>query len=213
MTTYMKVEKFGIGLYSPRVAARVARIRYQSLQAWAKANLFHASVIQVGKKKESSYTYYDLLLIRLVLRLKDKGFRPKQVRRALETISLMSGGDRHAWLRATICVDSGLIVAAIRDREDWNPIAASEGPQRMALVFFPDLIEELKKELVPEEFRHVEIDPEVLGGAPVIKGTRIPTRAVAIARQSGQDPRVVYPTLTDQQVSEAEDYEEFLEAA
>ncbi len=59
----------------------------------------------------------------------------------------------------------------------------------------------------------VEVDPEVLGGAPVVKGTRISTRAVASVKESGADPQEAYPDLTEEQVANAEAYEEFLLAA
>jgi uncharacterized protein (DUF433 family) len=201
------------GFYSPAVAARVARIRPQNFQAWAKANLLHPARVQIGKRVESSYSYFDLLLIRLIVRLREKGIQARKIKRALDTISDMSGGDPHAWLKATIYIDSGLIVALLPGKADWNPIAASQGSQKMALIFFPELIEELKRELVPERFDHVEIDPRILGGAPIIRNTRIPTQAIVMAAESGQDPRTAYPTLTDQQVREAQAYEQFLEAA
>lgn len=210
----MVVDTFGKGLYSPRVAARVAKIRYQNFQAWAKGNLLHPSFqIKWDRRTENIYSYYDLLLIRLIKRLRDKGFRTKTIKCALDVISTMSGGDRYAWTRATICVDATLIVAFLSEKPEWNPIAASKGPQKMEVVFFPELIEELKRELVPGQFRYVEVDPEVMAGTPVIKGTRIPTSLVHLIQQEGQNPRELYPDLTNEQVRDAIAYEEFLVAA
>jgi len=209
----MAVDTFGRGLYSPRVAARVAQIRYQSFQAWAKANLLHpAFQFRWDKKTENIYSYYDLLLIRLIKRLRDKGFRTKTIKKTLDVVSTMSGGDPYAWTRATICVDDKIIVAFLSERPEWNPIAASKGPQKMEVVFFPELIGELKRELVPAQFRYVEIDPEVLAGTPVIKGTRIPTSIVHLMWMEGQDPKEAYPELTNEQIKDAEAYEEFLVA-
>ena len=76
-------------------------------------------------------------------------------------------------------------------------------------------MEELKRELVPpERFKHIDLDPEVLGGAPTVKGTRISTLAVASVLESGIDPKVVYPGLNDDQIREVDDYERsFLRAA
>lgn len=206
-------DTFGKGLYSPKVAARVAKIRYQNFQAWEKANLLHpAFQVEIGKRTENVYSYYDLLLIRLIRRLRDKGFRTKTIKKTLDVIATMSGGDPYGWTRATICVDVDLIVAFLPEKPEWNPIAASKGPQKMEVVFFPELIEELKRELVPERFRYVEIDPEVLAGTPVIKGTRIPTSIVHLLKQEGQDPKEVYPDLANEQIEDAEAYEEFLVA-
>ncbi|MBI4334099.1 MAG: DUF433 domain-containing protein [Chloroflexi bacterium] len=218
MTTAVKAERnldFDAGLYSPRVAARVARIKYQNFQAWAKANLVRAMKVRVSKRPESTYTYNDLLLMRLIVRLKEQGAKTKQIRVALRTLEMMSGGDKDAWMRATILVDvsSGVVVAFLPEKPEWNPVAASRGPQKMATIFFPDLIRELKDELVPvERFPLVEVDPRILAGAPVVKGTRISTRAVISARESGQDPVKVFPDLTPEQAANAEAYEEFLKA-
>ena len=75
-------------------------------------------------------------------------------------------------------------------------------------MFFPELIDELRNELVPSDrFKHIEIDPEILGGAPVIKGTRISTRAVMSVLESGGNPSEAYPTLSEEQIAEIEDYE------
>ena len=201
---------FGTGLYSPNVAARVARINYQRFQAWAKAHLLHRTT----KGKESLYSYHDLPLIRLIMRLRDRGFSTREIKKALDTIADMSGGDRDAWLQAAIYVEPHLIVVVLRDRQAWSPVAASKGPQKMALVFFPELREELERELVPpQRFRYIQIDPQVLGGAPVIKETRIPTRAISLLKESGEDPQRAYPHLTAEQIADALAYEEFLEAA
>ncbi len=205
--------QLGQGIYSARMAARIARIRYQSFQAWAKANLIHGTKFKLGRRSETVYTYRDLLLIRLIVWLKGQGQTPRAIRKALDTIALMSGGGRDAWMKSTIYVSGNTIVAIVPEKPEYNPIAASQGPQKMALVFFPDLIDKLKGELVPPRFKHIDIDPWVLGGAPRIKGTRIPTKAVKAAQESDQDPLRLYPQLTDEQVAEVDEYEAFLEAA
>lgn len=212
----MATIELGVGLYSPRVAARIARIKYQNFQAWAKASLLHGRKFPIGKRGESIYTYHDLLLIRLIVRLKEQGARPKQIKTALNTIEVVSGGDPNAWLKATILFDteSRVVVAVLPENREWNPIAASKGSQKMAVIFFPELIQQLRDELVPpDQFPCVEVDPEVLGGAPVIKGTRISTRAIVSVKESGQDPQEAYPSITDDDVSNAVAYEEFLKAA
>ena len=208
-------DSFRIGLYSSRVAARIARIRYQSFQAWSKAGLLARVRVETGgKRAESVYTYKDLLLIRLIVRLKAEGARPKSIKAALDTIALVSDGDPDAWMRTTLLVTDGIIAVVFPGKPEWNPMAASKGPQKMAVVFFPELIEQLRHDLVPpDQFPHVDVNPEVLGGAPVVKGTRISTRAIVSVKESRQNPLEAYPDLTAEQVANAEAYEEFLKAA
>ena len=201
-------------MYSAKIAARVARVRPQTFQAWQKANLLRPTKSSHGGRVENTYTYDDLLLMRVIVRLKEQGIKPKAIRAALDTIEQMSNGDRRAWKLVSIYVHQGLIVVVFPNNELWNPVAAPKGPQKMAAVFFPELMEALKRELVPERFRHIDLDPEVLGGAPTVKGTRISTSAVASVLESGNDPKVVYPGLNDAQIREVDDYERsFLRAA
>lgn len=206
--------QFGVGFYSPRVAARVARISYQHFQAWAKAGLLHATKFPAGKKGENVYTYHDLLLIRLIVRLKAQGIRPRNIKIALNTINLMSGGDHDAWLMATIYVTDGVVVAILPEKPEWSPIAVSRGPQKMAVVFFPELIAELKEELVPRaRFPYIDLNPAVLGGTPVIRGTRVSVKAVLSVLEAGEDPTKAFPDITWDEVRNAEEYDRFLQAA
>jgi uncharacterized protein (DUF433 family) len=175
----------------------------------------HPGKFRHGKRVEDIYKYDDLLLIRLIVRLKEQGVKPKPIRVALDTIAHMNDGDRSAWKLVSMHVCDGLVVVIDPSNKAWNPIAASEGPQKMAVVFFPELIEELERELVPpDRFKHIGVDPEVLGGAPTVKGTRVSTAAIASVLESGGNPKEAYPTLTDEQIQEADDYERvFLQAA
>ena len=49
--------ELGQGTYSARMAARIARIRYQNFQAWAKAKLIHGTKVKLGRKTETIYIY------------------------------------------------------------------------------------------------------------------------------------------------------------
>jgi uncharacterized protein (DUF433 family) len=203
---------FGRGLYSPKVASHIAKIKYQNFQAWSKANLLHPIFkISKGKRLENVYTYYDLLLIRLIKRLRDRKFSTKTIKTALDAIYALSGKDPYAWARSTIVVYNKIIVVKIPDKPDW-PIAASKGTQKVEVVYFPELIEELENELVPPQFQYVEVDPNIMGGTPVIRGTRIPTKIIHELVQENVNPSEAYPDLTEDQIKNANDYEEFLVA-
>ena len=204
-----------LGLYSARIAARVARVRPQMFQAWIKADLIRSQKFRSGRRSENTYTYDDLLLMRLIVRLKEQGASTKSIRAALDTVEYMCEGNRKAWKQVEMSVSNDLVVVMIPGIPDWNPVAASKGSQKMAAVFFPELITELQNELVPPgRFKYIDVDPEVLGGAPTVKGTRISTRAVMSAVESEIDPKEVYPALTDEQIREVKDYEQsFLQAA
>jgi uncharacterized protein (DUF433 family) len=61
------------------------------------------------------------------------------------------------------------------------------------------------------EYPRIVRDSRILGGAPIIRGTRVPIRAVAFVwRASGERSRVVraYPSLAAQDIDEAIRYYE-----
>jgi len=208
----MEQNHFGQGLYSPNIAAHIAQIRYQNFQAWAKANLLHPIFkIRKGTRLENIYTYYDLLLIRLIKRLRDRNFSTKTIRGALDAIYMLTGNDPYGWTKCTIVVSDRVIAVRVPDKPEW-PIAANRGTQKMEVIFFPELIEELEKELIPPHFRYVEINPEILGGTPVIRGTRIPTNIIRDMIEEKVNPLDAYPDLTKEQVEDANKYEEYLVA-
>ncbi len=204
-------------MYSTRMAAKVARIAQPQFQSWIRSRLLKPYKFGYDGRKENTYSYDDLLLMRLIVQLKEKGAKPKAIRVALETMQTLCGGDKGAWKKFWIGVSDGFVVVTRSDTQwqDWNPIAASEGPQKLAVVFFPRLFEELKNELVPRDrFTQIDVDPDVLGGSPTVKGTRISTSAVMSVLECDGDPTEVYPELTREQVAEVCDYERsFLQAA
>jgi uncharacterized protein (DUF433 family) len=206
--------RLGAGLYSPGDIVRIAKVRPQVFQAWIKAGLLIPTVrITAGKRAQNVYSYRDLLLIRLIVRLREKGFPVGKIKRALDNIVAAAGGDPGAWLESSIYADKDLIAAILPGSPAGAPFSASQGPQTLAVALFPELVEELERDLVPKRFQQVKIDPEILAGAPVLAGTRVPTQAVLLTRRSGQDPREAYPSLTEEQVEAAIAYEEFLEQA
>ena len=210
----MDANRLGAGLYSPGDIVRIAKVRPQVFQAWIKAGLLNPTVrIAAGKRAQNVYSYRDLLLIRLIVRLREKGFPVGKIKPALDNIVAAAGGDPCAWLESSIYADKDLIAAILPGSPAGAPFSASQGPQTLAVALFPELVEELERDLVPKRFQQVKIDPEILAGAPVLAGTRVPTQAVLLTRRSGQDPREAYPVLTEEQVEAAIAYEEFLEQA
>ena len=156
-----------LGLYSARIAARVARVQPQTFQAWIKADLIRPQKFVSGKRSENTYTYDDLLLMRLIVRLKEQGASTKSIRAALDTVEYMCEGNRAAWKQVEMSVSSDLVVVMIPGIPNWNPVAASEGPQKMVAVFFPELIAELQNELVPPDRFRGPVFPPVPSCLPL----------------------------------------------
>lgn len=76
--------------------------------------------------------------MRLVVRLKEQGAKTKSIRAVLATVEYMCEGNRAAWKQVEMSVSSDLVVVIIPGVPDWNPIAASEGPQKMTEMVLRD---------------------------------------------------------------------------
>jgi uncharacterized protein (DUF433 family) len=64
---------------------------------------------------------------------------------------------------------------------------------------------------LPAKFPRIVRTPRVQGGEPVVRGTRVPVRAIVIAWQEYRDVAVLleaYPRLTQADVAEALDFYE-----
>lgn len=62
---------------------------------------------------------------------------------------------------------------------------------------------------MPKTFTHINVDPEILGGKPVIRGTRIPVYVIVNLTAQGQNTKYIlknYPDLTPQDITEALQY-------
>ena len=65
--------------------------------------------------------------------------------------------------------------------------------------------------ITTDRYPHITADPEIQGGAAVVRGTRVPVRAIAFYwRESGDKARVLrnYPQLTRETLDEAIRYYE-----
>ena len=55
-------------------------------------------------------------------------------------------------------------------------------------------------------YRHIVRDPDILGGEPIVRGTRVPVRAIVETWRMGvgaEEIQAHFPHLTQAQVSEA----------
>ena len=119
----MDANRLGAGLYSPGDIVRIAKVRPQVFQAWIKAGLLIPTVrITAGKRAQNVYSYRDLLLIRLIVRLREKGFPVGKIKRALDNIVAAAGGDPGAWLESSIYADKDLIAAILPRKSGRRPV-------------------------------------------------------------------------------------------
>lgn len=174
------------GFYSARQVSRLVGIPLSTLYEWRRSGVVRPSLqlLSDGEAVDEGYSYADLTLMRILRALRERQLDFDSAAKALHHLYERLGPPDQGWANERVYVVGNRVYA---DRPDeWEATDASALGQKVATVLFGDLFEELRELeegasiLVPVQFRrYVEINPEVMGGEPVVKGTRIPTSVLA----------------------------------
>lgn len=113
-----------------------------------------------------------------------------------------------------------LITARLQKRSDWEAMLDLRAPLVAVdwSVALPDVLVDLDHTVravqdriakVAWASRQITEDPDVMGGAPVFTGTRVPIETVLVAKRDGFHVREIrqhYPSVTAEQIEAAEIY-------
>ena len=113
-----------------------------------------------------------------------------------------------------------LITARLQKRSDWQAMLDLSAPLVAVdwSIALPDLVVDLDHTIRTVQARIARVDwassqivedPEIMGGAPVFAGTRIPIDTVLVAKRGGSrigEIRQHYPTVSEEQIEAAEIY-------
>lgn len=211
------------GFYTIPDIARLAQIPRRTLYEWQQNGII-APALEIEDETGSvryGYSYAQLTIIRVIRAVRNRQLDFKAAGIALTHLYARLGPPDTGWANERVYVVGNAIFA---DRPDeWQITSATAGGQRLEERLFGDYFEELRgladgeSILVPADYRkHVDIDPDIMGGEPVIKGTRIPTRAVAALFRAGRTAAEIarmYIVVTKRVIEKAIAYESFLDAA
>ena len=211
------------GFYSVRDVARLSEIPLRTLYDWQQKGIIAPALEVEGEngRVEEGYTYAQLTIIRIIRSVRDRRLDFAAAAVALDHLYDRLGAPTKGWAGERVYVVGSRIYA---DRPDeWEITAATEGGQKLEVRLFGDYFDELREIhagesiLVPPEFRkHVHIDPDVMGGEPVVKGTRVPTRLLASLSRAGNSVAELvraYRIKSREFVESAIAYEKRLDAA
>ena len=205
------------GFYSLSQVSRLARVPVSTLYDWKRRGIIGPSVqlFSSGLAADEGYSYADLAIIKLM-----RGVRNKQL-----SLRSLAGVLRHLfdrlgpfnsprWQTAHIYILGGSVYAQKPD--EWDTTVATAYGQKLMLRF-PELFEEEATILVPKIFEeYVEINPNVMGGQPVIRNTRLPTATLAAMHQQGAsytELASLYAPLPRRTIQKAIEYEYSLDQA
>ena len=211
------------GFYSGAQVARIAQIPVRTLYDWKSRRIIAPSVHVMDNDLEviDGYSYADLTIIKILRALREDQLDLKRAAVALRHLWDRLGPPDRGWADAHVYLVGNKIYAEKQD--EWETTAATQFGQKVAIRLFGDLFEELKcKEeegdlLVPADYRRsVEINPHVMGGQPVVRGTRVPTSILAMLKKQGKSVRQLaklYFPVPQGAIEKAIEYEQFLDHA
>ena len=208
------------GFYSTSQVSRLARIPMSTLHDWKARGIIKPSMILQSKGLVAleGYSYADLTIIKILRALREDKLDLTSAGVALRHLWDRLGPPSHGWANASVYLKGNHIFAEKQD--EWNVTAATGFGQKVETRFFGDLFKELKQQeeegsiLVPDDFREfIEIKPGVMGGEPVIRGTRVPTSIFAVLKAKGKTSKQLaqlYRPITEKAIETAIAYEDFL---
>ena len=209
------------GFYSSSQVSRLAGVPIATLYEWRKRGIIRPSLqlLQGGLVADEGYSYADVTLIRVLRSLRVRRLTFDSAGKALRHMYERLGPPSRGWANERVYVVGNRIYV---DRPDeWGATDATELGQKVETVLFGDLFEELRELdegasiLVPPQFRkYVQINPEVMGGEPVVKDTRLPTSVLrTMLRKYKSVGRLasLYRPIAKEAIEKALEYESYLD--
>ena len=209
------------GFYSSSQVSRLAGVPIATLYEWRKRGIIRPSLqlLQGGLVADEGYSYADVTLIRVLRSLRERRLTFDSAGKALRHMYERLGPPSRGWANERVYVVGNRIYV---DRPDeWGATDATELGQKVETVLFGDLFEELRELdegasiLVPPQFRkYVQINPEVMGGEPVVRDTRLPTSVLrTMLRKYKSVGRLasLYRPIAKEAIEKALEYESYLD--
>jgi len=211
------------GFYSFKALARLTRIPIRTLQRWRQLGVITPSAVieaDDGTIVTEGYTYVDLTIARLIRGLTEDRYDFKRAADALRHLFSRLGERDSGWANARVYFVDRFIFAEQPD--EWPVTEATQAGQTVMVDVFGSLFPELREIdegrdiIIPREFREfVEINPKVMEGVPVLRGTGIPTAVLASIKNRGHSIATIaraYSMLSLKAIKAAISYEELLDA-
>ena len=209
------------GFYSTPQVARLTQVPLSTLYDWKARKIISPSMRVMDGKNQvlDGYSYADLTIIKILRALREDKLDLRHAGIALRHLWERLGQPSHGWADAQVFIVGSRIYAVKQD--DWETTVATQFGQKIEARLFGDLIDilqEPKEEgslLVPKDYRlYVEIDPAIMGGQPVVHGTRVPTSILGMLKKQGRtvtELAKLYFPIPRTTIAKAIEYEAFLD--
>ena len=202
-----------IEVFTTEHVARLTGLSERQIDYWDRSGVFSPSLSRTSSKRPDGriYSFRDVVILRSLALVSDVS--PSQ-----------DMADISRWLRrhTTTATDGDADwdgLQLLRDGDTFRGDIAASGSENAAhgeRIELKDIAYEMRTRAtvlgprLATDIGRVQQHPDVVHNAPVLAGTRIPTRAVwdfHVAGYSTRDILREYPTLTDEDVAVAIEFE------
>ena len=208
------------GFYTAARVSRLTGVPVSTLNLWRRRGILRPSLVmrEGSRVTGEGFSYADVTLVRILRALRDKQLNFDDAGRAIRHLYDRLGPPSKGWANERVYVVGNHIY--IDKPDDWE-VTDATGLGQKVMHELGDLFEELRQLdegasiLVPVRYqKFVNIDPQIMGGEPVIRDTRLPTATVAsmLNRYKSLDKLVkLYSPISREMIEKAIEYERDLD--
>ncbi len=202
--------------YTTKMAAALSGATFNQLRHWRHSRTGPLLGPEIQAAPRVIYSFRDVLALRTFVKLRQRASL-QRIRAAIGNLRNLGEPEHLASYRLEIDRAGNIQLVTGHEAVD---LVRRPG-QRQLLVVMGDVIEPFGVRagvLVPHLFRprdHIAVDPETLGGIPVIVGTRVPYDAVAGLLRDGVPPEQIagyYPAVTAAAAKDALDFARYVDS-
>jgi uncharacterized protein (DUF433 family)/DNA-binding transcriptional MerR regulator len=167
------------GALRSRVVARLVGFPVRTLQSWHEVGILEAHEDPGARGYPRLYSWVDYMKLRAAVNLQKQGLSTRQLRFLLERLEKFVPD----WYLLPLHRFGKRVLG------DYQVSLVDVFTDQTALPFVRDMLEEITTEGPLGELREfgdlVDMDPAVLAGNPVVRGTRLETRFIAELAKRG----------------------------
>jgi uncharacterized protein (DUF433 family)/DNA-binding transcriptional MerR regulator len=202
--------------YAPKLAAALTGATTRQLSHWRRPGPDGQPVLtpELSAERPILYSFQDVIALRTCVRLRQESSLQK-IRRALDALRTDLGLREHLSSYQLVADGSSIYLLDSDHAVDLVNRKGNLVIHQFLDVLQPFYVQGRQIPALLEPRTHVEVDPAVRGGEPVIAGTRIPYEEVASLMRDGvsaEDIREFYPHVTADAARDALDFATYVDS-
>lgn len=202
--------------YPPKLTAALSGATIRQLSHWRSSRAPAGAVLvpEISSGRPLLYSFRDVVALRTCVRLRQETSLQK-IRRALDTLREDLGLREHLSSYILVADEASIYFADSDHAVDLLRNRGNVVLHQLVDVLAPFYVQGRHVPALLQPRDHVEVDPAVRGGEPVISGTRIPYDDVAALLRDGvaaQDIGEFFPAVGPAAAQDALDFAEYVDS-